>query len=194
MAYKLITPPLEEPLTLLETKLHLRVDATDEDNLIHSLIIAARETCEGHTHRKFITQTWERYLDHWPQKPKEYIELMPGVQAVNWVKYFTRDGTEHIFDPAQYRVDIMSGPGRVVLMPDCSWPPDPLLPANGICVRFTCGYGSAQDVPATIKAAMLLLIGHWFEHREAVNIERGTPLALPFTVNALLAVETVMVV
>ena len=46
---------MAEPVTLEEARLHLRVDHTDEDALIGSLIIAARELAEHETGRVFST-------------------------------------------------------------------------------------------------------------------------------------------
>jgi uncharacterized phage protein (predicted DNA packaging) len=43
-----------------------------------------------------------------------------------------------------------------------------------------------DPVPKAIEQAMLLLIGHWFEHREAV-IDGWRPNTVPFTVDCLLA-------
>ena len=39
---------------------------------------------------------------------------------------------------------------------------------NALQINFTCGYGSASDVPAAIKQAMLLMIGHLFANRQDV--------------------------
>jgi len=39
---------------------------------------------------------------------------------------------------------------------------------------FTCGYGSAaSDVPADIRQAALLIVGHLYENREAVIDTNG---------------------
>ena len=61
---------------------------------------------------------------------------------------------------------------------------------NGVVVRFVCGYGSlGTDVPMAIRQAMLLIIGHLYEHREASS--SGVHL-LPMGVEALLATYRVM--
>jgi uncharacterized phiE125 gp8 family phage protein len=72
-------------------------------------------------------------------------------------------------DTADYFVDDKSEPGRVALAYNKSWPTLSLRPTNAVVVQFTAGYGdAADDVPQRVKQAMLLLIGHWYEHREAV--------------------------
>lgn len=72
MAAVEITPPAIEPLSLAEAKLHLRVDMSDDDGEINDAIGAAREDCEGETHRAFITQTWQLILDHFPGTAEHY--------------------------------------------------------------------------------------------------------------------------
>ena len=47
----LIAPPAAEPVTLAEARSWLRVDTTDEDGAIASLISAAREIVEMTTRR-----------------------------------------------------------------------------------------------------------------------------------------------
>ena len=53
MPLQLVTPPAEEPVSLSDAKLHLRVDFTDDDALILAFIVAARQHSEMLT-RRFI--------------------------------------------------------------------------------------------------------------------------------------------
>ncbi|MGB9845891.1 MAG: head-tail connector protein [Desulfotomaculales bacterium] len=135
----LITPPATEPVSLAEAKQHLRVDITDDDNLITALITAAREYCEGFQNRAYITQTWQLWLDAWPEGSEIRIPR-PPLQSVSDIKYYGTDDTEYIFDAANYFVDAKSEPGRVVLKYGKSWPTIMLRPTNGICVTFIAGY------------------------------------------------------
>lgn len=68
-----ITPPVAEPITLAEAKLHLRLDddgdsppVHPDDPLIQMLISAAREWCEGYLGRAAAPQMIELALDSFP--------------------------------------------------------------------------------------------------------------------------------
>jgi hypothetical protein len=54
---------MEEPVSLLEAKLHLRVDFDDDDVLITTLIGAARQAAETMTGRQFVTARWQYVID-----------------------------------------------------------------------------------------------------------------------------------
>ena len=189
MSLKLITAPTVEPVTLTEVKAHLRVDSTDDDTLITSLIQAAREYAEGYQNRALITQTWEMVLDNWPNGG--YIEIpLPPLQSITDIKYKDADGAETTWAATNYIVDPDSYLGRVILADGGSWPTNELYPAAGIRVKFVAGYGLAASVPQTIKQAMLLLIGHWYESREGVSDRNMTEI--PFAVKALLDLNRVI--
>ena len=66
MPLQLVTPPAEEPVSLADAKLHLRVDFTDDDALITSLIAAARQAAETLTGRQIVTARWKLVLDSFP--------------------------------------------------------------------------------------------------------------------------------
>ena len=59
----LLSGPVGEPLSLAEAKSWLRVDGSDEDALIQSLISSARKAVEAATNRLLITQQWRVTLD-----------------------------------------------------------------------------------------------------------------------------------
>ncbi|NSW92315.1 MAG: phage head-tail connector protein [Firmicutes bacterium] len=188
MALKLITPPSIEPITLEEAKAHIRVDGADEDILITSLITTAREYCESFQNRAYITQVWELILDAFPASP--FNIPRPPLQSVDSIKYTDSDGLETTFDSTNYIVDTDSEPGRVALATGIVWPSMTLKSIGGVKIRFTAGYGDAAAVPMMIKQAMLLLIGHWYENREASFIGHVSR-EIEFAVHALLWPERV---
>lgn len=150
---------------------------SQEDDLLNSLITAAREYCEAFQNRAYLTQTWELWLDEWPEK--DYIELpRPPLASVTTLKYYETDDTENIaYQPAGetpvgtdiYYTDVKSEPGRLCLKYGESWPSDTLRPYNGICVTFVAGESAASSVKKKWKQAMLLLIGDLYENREAAG-------------------------
>lgn len=185
MALKLVTAPAVEPIALADAKTHLRVDATAEDTLITSLIVAARQHAENVTQRGLITQAWDLQLDAWPNGDEIRIPL-PPLQSITSVKYYDTAGTEYTMTASDYIVDTKSEPGRIVLAYGKSWPSTTLRPAAGVLVRFVAGYGAAAaNVPDAIIAALKLHIGHLHEHREAVNVGNIVN-ELPLAYDALL--------
>jgi uncharacterized phiE125 gp8 family phage protein len=188
VALILVTPPASEPVSLNEMKLHLRVDHSDEDALIQALITAARQHAETVTRRQLVTATWELREDAFPPG-LEWMLPLPPLRSVTSIKYLDENGVEHMFSSANYIVDTASEPGRIVLKSGSSWPGGPLYPANAVRVQFTAGYGDAADVPEPIRAAIKLLVGHLYEHRElayeSVYAARSLT-AMEFSADALL--------
>ncbi len=184
MALVLTSGPAVEPVTLTEAKAYLRVDLSDEDTLIASLITAARIHVEVSLGRSLITQSWSLFLDQWPEARVLTLPIAP-LQSVTDVRTYAEDDTAIIWDASNYFVDASSDPGRVVRQNTASWPP-PGRPANGVEVAFVAGYGNgASDVPEPIRQALLLLIAHWYERREPVALG-GRPISVPGTVSGLL--------
>lgn len=180
----IIIPVSNEPVTIDEAKLHLRLTDdiisgdTVEDELVLSLIVAAREYCEQYTGRALATQTQEMYLDEFPCRNE--INLMPDIQSVTSVTCVDGDGNQTVLsEDIDYLVDV---PGsRIVLPYRKTWPAFEPYPINPIRIRYVTGYTNA---PQTIKQAMLLLIGHWYANREATGEASGQ---IDFAVKALLS-------
>ena len=161
MARQLITPPTREPLSLAETKAHLRIDSTDEDNLIRSLIFASRRYCEGFLNRALLTQTWDLWLDAFPGE--DHIDLpLPPLQSVTHIKYYDTDGTEATMDSGDYIVDAVTEPGRIVLGYGESWPSTTLRPAKGVVIRFVAGYAAYSGTVNTSGTAVTKTAGSDF--------------------------------
>ncbi len=182
-SFALLTAPSAEPLTLAEAKLHLRVSHNAEDTLIAALIKASRMAAESYTNRQLMPATWVFRCDEFPDSRTIAINRCP-VSAVNSVKYFDANNAEQTLNADKYIVDLFSEPFRVVLKATHSWPFSYDRPA-AVSIEFTAGYESVAMVPDAIKSAMLLTIGHLYEHREAV-VEGIAVHELPLGVSALL--------
>lgn len=186
MSYKIITPVSTEPVTLAEAKLHTRVDNTDENALIEALITASREYCENITGRAFATQTLEAYRDYFPRYHDRFeLPLAAPLQSVTSVKYKGSDGNETTMTAdTDYIADTESDVGGIVLPYGATWPSFTKYTVNPIKIRYVVGYTDDNSIPKSIKQAMLLLIGNWYENREATG---DVSPAIAFAVNALLA-------
>jgi uncharacterized phiE125 gp8 family phage protein len=176
MAIKLIQAPTVEPVTLAEIKDYLRVDGNDFDNMLNSLIVAAREYCEAFQNRSLVTQTWEMILDGFPKMPLELPK--PPLQSVVSITYKDKDWIETTINPDDYIVDQYSEPGRVMLASGKSFPSVELQPINAVKIRFTAGYGDADDVPEAVKQAMKIFIAHRYENPDADKVPTVVQLLL----------------
>lgn len=210
MGIRLTQAPVEEPVTLDEAKLHLRVTDSSEDTLITMLISAARIHAENVCRRVFVTQKWDLFLDAFPfytyygvipgyvpvdQLPSAWMTMrnyavrfrgskidipFPRLQSVDAVKYIDPNGVTQTMDPSAYVVDMISEPGVLTPKTGTYWP-DTQNTTNAVQISFTAGYGAAVDVPAGIKSWILLRVGALYENREEVSVAtRVTVQELPY--------------
>ncbi len=194
MPLQLVTPPSEEPASLWEAKLHLRVDFDEDDMLIASLITAARQAAETLTGRQLTTARWKLVLDDFPGSlanhvPSDASFSLPGhailldkcpVQSLVSIEYLDMNGNPQLMPPGDYVLDAACEPARLTLVFGKTWPPT--LPQIGsVIVTFDTGYGTAVQVPEGIKSWIKLRLGSLYSHREEVAVlSRGRIDALPF--------------
>ena len=185
-----VAGPAVEPLTVAEAKLHLRVDISDDDAYIGTLITAAREWVENYLDRTLITT---QLILRAAEFPTEELELArppmvaSGTATAVVITYTLADTTTATLSTALYRVDRTSTPGNVAPIINGTWPSDVIEDANAVAVTYYAGYGpTSASVPATIRHACLMLIGHWYESRSTVLVG-VTSKPLEFAVESLLA-------
>lgn len=185
MPAQLISPPGIEPVTLAAAKAHLRVEITDDDNLIGALITAARVLVEIATRRVLITQRWRLTYDRWP--PDGLVELrMTPIQSADAVMTYDAQGNAISLNPAAYQVDLASVPARLLL----TVPIETVQPGRqlaGIEIDVTAGYGlSGLQVPQPLLLAMMMLVARWYETRDGTSV--GTvPASIQQGFEALIA-------
>lgn len=182
MSLQLVTPPTQEPLTIADARAQCRIDLTDEDVLLLGYIQAARDQLETEMRRQFLTATYRYGCDtfgghHCLRLPR------PPLQSVTSVSYIDTAGATQTLATTVYGVDTLSEPGKIYLKEGQSWPSLREQP-NAVQVVYVAGWPSPALVPAEIKQAMRLLIGHWYEQREATADK--APGEIPLGVERLL--------
>ena len=170
-----------EPVSLQQAKAHCLVQADDQDSLLLLYISAARRFCEEVTGRAFLTQTWLLSRDSFPAPfsgrcPFGSPEIMlprPRVQEIVSIEYLDGSGTRQTLPSLNYLLDAGSEPGVLMPAPGRFWPYTPRV-SGAVQVTYTAGYGdSPQDVPADLQLAILMLVAHWYENREATVLPEG---------------------
>lgn len=184
----LAVAPSEEPITLTEAKAQARVEVSTDDTLITALITAGRELIEEEAWRALVTQRWDFYLDAWPEGDTIVLPR-PPLRSIVSFEYIDQAGVTTAISASDYVVDVASEPGRLRLKGTATWPSATLRELNGVHIRFEAGYGAASAVPVRYKQALKLLVGHWYENREALLVSGAIPKEMPFGVRSLLNID-----
>lgn len=194
MPLTLVTPPAEEPVSLAEAKLHLRVDFAEDDALITALITAARQAAETITGRQLVTARWKMTLDSFPGPALTSIYAgqafsLPGhaillhkcpVQSIVSIQYLDTAGVLQTVPSSTYTSDLSCEPARLTPVFGQIWPIS-LPQIAAVSVTFDAGYGAGATVPEGLKSWIKLRVGSLYAHREEVAVvSRGRVELLPF--------------
>lgn len=178
------------PLTRATVKNHLKIadSFTADDDLIDQIILAATYWCEDWQGRTYVNRSRTHYLDRFPAT----IKLpYPPLVSVESIKYVDTDGTQQTLSSADYRVDTGHEPGRITPAYGLIWPA--IRPVtSSITIAYTAGYGAAADVPDQVKAAVKLMCGFLYRHRDAVSEIKLQGHTLPAVVERLLWPERIV--
>ena len=175
--------PATALVSLDEVKAHCRVDFDDDDAMLGALTQAATDFLDGWTGilgRCLISQTWRIDVYDWVG---DIRMPFPDVQSVT-VKYFDADNAEQTVSSSLYEL-LEDHRGSFVRFLDAFTEPAIYDDrSDAIQITLVAGYGdNISDVPQAIRQAALLLIGHWYESREAVSA--GAMKEVPMAVDAL---------
>lgn len=181
---RLVTAPAVQPITVDECRAHLRIDFGDDDDVVQALVAAAISHLDGWSGilgRCLITQVWAQDFAGWGRG--ELRLPFPDVCHVE-ITYIDENGIDRPLPPECFflRHDcggsyILIAGGRPALSSVHPFP---------ITISMTAGYGAnAADVPASIRHALKMLVGHWYENREATSEKETKPVPMAF--NALTA-------
>lgn len=183
MALQLRAGPAQEPVSLTEAKEFMRLDGTEDDVLVSTLITAARIHIETSLGKILITENWSYFLDKWPKSKTVYLPLDP-IQTIEEIRFHDGLGSFEVIPVEDYSIDIISRHPRLQF--NGAKPASSSKKLNQIEIRFTAGFGDLQtDIPSDLKQALLMLATHWFEQRDPIAFG-GNFTEVPHTIQALL--------
>lgn len=191
MSLRILQQPTANLVTLEEARAHLNLFAEGsplahpDDAMVTLFLGTAREYVE-----QFTGQTFAQAVFEYRAVPDStgIVLPVPPIISVDLITYLDEDGLLVEVDPSVYRLndDDMTSP-VVELKSGQSWP----LATATHRVKFTAGHSLPGESPAynvlpfAVKAAMLLLLGHYYENREASLA--GAPITtIPLGVESLL--------
>lgn len=186
--YKITTEPTTEPVTVAEAAQQCRLTASDlaaDTNLtaeLQRLIVAARKYAEGVTGKSLAEKTVTAVCDSFPSGNVIVLPVSP-IKELTSLSYKSADGVS-VDVSDRVIIDDFSFPSRLVLKSSQSWPTETLYEVNPISIVYKAG----ETPGGNIKAAMLLMIAHWFDNRAEV-VTGQESFSIPFGAEALLGQE-----
>lgn len=190
MFVRRVIAPAVTPVSVAEAEEQLKVAQGEETAAIARAIAAATGLAEAYLHRALVQQTWELRMNRFPCSE---IELPPSpLHSIVSVAYVDLDGAPQTVGAGDYEIMAWHEPGRLRLIDESTAWPETRSRDGDVTIRYVVGYpgdgGEPPDLTAHIedgiKEAILLLTGHYLEHREAT-----TPItanSIPFGFYALL--------
>ena len=172
-------PTATNVVSLIQAKAHLRVEHSDDESLIETLIGVAQNVVEGYTGRFLQQVEGSFYFDDF----HEFMNLHAGPNlalrnsnSAEGVTYLDTAGRQTVVDLDKYVLEGKGYPARLRMLDTPSDVESDSL--NAVRVDVTVGHTQA-DRPDALVAAMLLIIGHLYENRQDVGQHKthATPLA-----------------
>lgn len=195
-SFRVVQPPMIEPISIDQAIAHLRLNPDDVDLLdLQAKITEARAATEDYIGRALAPQVLELATDSFPASQYDgflaesafnELELpMPPVIAIESVNYLDETGIDTLLELNGYVLDYHSQPAVVYLPYGATWPAI-ARGRNAVRIRYMAGYdtpGGSPDnhpLPPAILAAMKLMLGHLWENRELSSDATITEIPLGF--------------
>lgn len=178
----IVTPPTELPVTVafVRDKVIKAAGGDVEDEAIERWLWAAYEACERETGRAISRQTRAWIADRFPAG-LIVVPHPPFIDPVS-LAYVDSNGDDQelAVSPLEFQVVPSGRVTKAEIHPLYGqvWPATRCQP-DAVTFTYECGYESATDVPSSLIAGMLLMVGELYKLRSlSVHEVHNTPALL----------------
>lgn len=163
-------------MTVQEVKEDLLIEHYRDDAKLGRLIQRATEYLDGNAGlmgKALVSQEWTETFPFFQSRMQ--LSLGPLIELKS-IKYYDANDEEQTLGDVFRAYDSTLGP--YLLQKQNTALPSTYDRPDAVTVRFSCGYGDADDVPAPVKQAISLLVGFWNDYTEAAATEVTRPIAI----------------
>jgi uncharacterized phiE125 gp8 family phage protein len=179
MDVAVIEAPVLPVVTWEEAKAQLSLSSDDRQTEIEAMIAAATQALDGPAGwlgRCLMQQTLELRLDEFPAG--EILLPYPPVAEIEAIVYVDTNGAEQEAALNSYRLLGAGSRWRLAPVYGAAWP-SARAENEAVRIRYRAGYESAEDVPAPIRQAIILMTGR------LLSMNRPDPLLRRDTVEGV---------
>ncbi len=170
------TQPVTEPIDVSDVKNNVGIMFDDNDSVIKLYIQAARQYIEENLlWQALLTQT---AVDKFDTFAGEFFLHWAPVQSITSIQYVDQNGTTQTLSTDIYELSFDNGEGVVRLKEDQIWP-STQTHQDSVTITYVAGFGDAEDVPARIRQALIILAGAW-------QLNPDGDIRIPLAVDSLL--------
>jgi uncharacterized phiE125 gp8 family phage protein len=184
-----ITEPTFEPISLSMAYIHLRLDPSlgspgghPEDDLLQLQISAARESAEIYTGLSIAFKSYRLQLSDFPVADRQAIDLnIAPVGEITKFDYVDENGATQSIASTAYQFN--ENDSTLTPAPNTTWPKTKPGVTNAVTIEFSAGFTDGlspnpSPCPKSLKAAILLILGHLYQSREATVYKAASELPL----------------
>ena len=185
-----------------EAKEYGRIDGSDEDGVIESLVRVAQDLVEDYTGRAAGLATYRWSAEDWPSwgvdrfyqfpafsrpKRREIVLGRSPLVSVESFAYINPEGQSTVVSPSSYSVDTFSLPGRIVLASEFSLPEIDTTSNRPDVVTIEFKAGVLNSI---LNQAIKMMFVNLYENRSPV-ITGTIATELPMSIKHLLRSQRV---
>jgi uncharacterized phiE125 gp8 family phage protein len=173
-----------EAVTVEQARNQCNVSHREDDQFLRAAILAAQSYIEKQLECVICLQTVQFRFDRFPKTNTPIpLPLFP-IQEIESVSYINPDAVATTLTLAKVVQPQSYGKYEMKLVDWEYWPQTRQTP-NAVTIQALVGWVSPEAIPAAIKQAILMLVGHWYLNRESVIVGQ-TSKEIEFATSMLL--------